>query len=129
MQYHTHKNCNDLNLNLGPMSIVLPKIYKYYRTHKVRVDLISCTLVHSVCVCSYGLYVPVVPVVPVVLPTLCLVSGVLDHVQIIHYQTGHLGSTIPDLQPRAVITCVKVEHVESQLESEPWMNLDEPDAR
>ena len=64
MQYHTHKNCNDLNLNLGPMSIVLPKINKYYRTHKVRVDLISCiTFVHSrpflVClflwtVCSRG---------------------------------------------------------------------------
>ena len=69
MQYHTHKNCDDLNLNLGHMSIVLSKINKY-------------------CV---------------------------------QYQTGHLGSTIPDLQPRVVITCVKDEHAEGQ--------LDDPDAR
>ena len=70
MQYHTHKNCNDLNLNLGLTSIVLSKINKYYRTHNTlsnnnfRVDLISCTtfvhsLVHFVClflwtVCSRG---------------------------------------------------------------------------
>ena len=79
MQYHTHNNYNDLTLNLGHMSIVLSKINKYYRTHKVRVDLISCitfvhSLVYSVCVCFYGLYVPVVPVVPVVLPTLCPVG-------------------------------------------------------
>ena len=47
----------------------------------------------------------------------------------IHYQNGHLGSTIPDLQPRVVITCVRVEHAEGQLDNEPWMHLDDPDAR
>ena len=70
MQCHIHKNCNDLNSNLGHMSIVLSKINKYYRTHNMLsnnnfpVDLISCiTFVHSrpflVClflwtVCSRG---------------------------------------------------------------------------